>query len=118
MREGFESRENENERLYDFMRRTIAVAGKPFSQANHLTVLENDSYDWDLEETPLHTKLALIEHAQVLHGVDRGYNVPHFVTGFEAMVQDLKASGQQIESTVEKQKMRAQDTVSADFGPT
>lgn len=92
VREGFESQQTAVQ-LHDYMRKNIQVGGEPFSQVRHLTTLENASYDWDLDETPAAVRKALAENAEALHQVERGYDVPHFITGFEAMVVELRGQG-------------------------
>lgn len=115
--EGFAATDKPGERLYEFMQRTIEVDGKPFSQASHLTKLENDSYDWELEDTPVEVQKALVESAEALHRVDRGYDVPHFITGFEMVVQELKKAGVVVDHEAKLAKPRLENNVEAGFDP-
>lgn len=89
-RESYEANSKAGEALHEFMGNNIQVGGKPFSQVKHLTALEDDSYDWDFQATSADVKKALIADATALHGLDQGYDLPHFITGYEAMVQEFK----------------------------
>lgn len=122
VREGYEAHVQSSEKphpLHEYLRRNVQVGGEAFSQVKHLTALENDSYDWDLDEAPVEVRKALAEHAEALHQIERGYDVPHFITGFTAMVNGLKEQGVNLdlERKVEPKQPRA-DNVSADFDPT
>ena len=103
--------------LHEYMRKNIEVGGAPFSQVKHLTALENDSCDWDLDATPVEVRKALAESAEALHRIERGYDVPHFITGFKAMVIDLKEHGVilDLERKFEA-KIAPEDNVTTDFG--
>lgn len=89
-RESYESNSKAGEALHEFMGNNIQVGGKPFSQVKHLTALEDDSYDWDFQATSTDVKKALIADATALHELDQGYDLPHFITGYEAMAQDFQ----------------------------
>jgi serine/threonine-protein kinase HipA len=89
-RQNYASDSRPGEALHEFMARSIEVNGKPFSQVRHLTALEEDSYDWDLDAAPAALRRTLAADARALYAADHGYNLPHFMTGFEAMVQHLQ----------------------------
>lgn len=120
VREGYEAHTQGNDRpypLHEYMRRNIEVGGEPFSQVKHLIALENDSYDWDLDETPVAVRKSLSESAEALHQIERGYDVPHFITGFESMVNDLKEQGVILDNERKfEPKLAREDNVTADFG--
>lgn len=82
-----------------------------------LRIAENDSYDWDLDETPVAVRKSLAESAEALHQIERGYDVPHFITGFESMVNDLKEQGVILDNERKfEPKLAREDNVTADFG--
>ena len=120
VRDGYEAHTQGNAKpdpLYIYMRNSIEVGGEPFSQVKHLIALENDSYDWDLDAAPVAVRKTLAESAEALHQIERGYDVPHFITGFDSMVNELKEKGVVLdkERKFEPKPVR-EDNVEADFG--
>lgn len=122
VREGFESQVQVGQTaapLHEYMSKNIQVGGEPFSQVKHLTALENDSCDWDLDGVTVEVRKSLAEDAEALHSAECGYDVPHFITGFTAMVSGLKEQGVilDLERKAEPKEPRL-GNVSADFDPT
>lgn len=83
----------EEESLSAFMRRTVSVGGKPFSQVDHLMALESESDGWDFDAMAAPAKAALVRSALALKNLDRGYDIPHFILGFHALAEELGADG-------------------------
>ena len=55
--------------------------------------------------------------AEALHQIERGYDVPHFITGFESMVNDLKEQGVILDNDRKfEPKLAREDNVTAEFG--
>lgn len=79
--------------LYEHLKKNIEVDGKPFSQAAHLIKLENNSYNWDFDEVEDEVKVKIVEATGKIAQVDPHYDLGHFTTGFDYMVNDLKERG-------------------------
>ncbi|MBK4987428.1 MULTISPECIES: hypothetical protein [Pseudomonas] len=82
--------------LYQKLNQEITVAGKPFSQAFHLTNLERYSGNWDTDETPDPVKLEIVDLTSRIKQADPGYDLAHFTTGYEYMITEMKERGVEV----------------------
>ena len=75
---------------YNGLKADVKVNGEAFSQARHLTVLESQSDGWDFEETPEGVKSEIAYLSEKIKAADAGYDLPHFTTGYQWMLSQLK----------------------------
>jgi hypothetical protein len=114
--QNFKLEGKENERLFQFLTRTVSVDGKPFSQAKHLVALEDQSGNWDLPELPQPVQQSLATNALEIHKLDQGYDVPSFIVGFESMARDLQGKGIELDYSTEVQPPKDYSSVSFELG--
>lgn len=90
--------------LYERMAASIKVNKAPFSQAKHLTALESNSDGWDLDETADSVKVEIVQLSAKVKEVDSGYDIPHFTSGFEWMIRDMRERGVKVEGGLNFEK--------------
>lgn len=83
--------------LYARLSSSVRVKDAPFSQAAHLTALESNSDGWDMDEVADSVKVEIAQLSAKVKEADPGYDVPHFTTGFEWMIRDLRERGVSVE---------------------
>lgn len=83
--------------LYARLSSSVRVKDAPFSQAAHLTALESNSDGWDMDEVADSVKVEIAQLSSKVKGAEPGYDVPHFTTGFEWMIRDLRERGVSVE---------------------
>lgn len=88
----------ESGHLYKSLNATIKVGGEPFSQAKHLTAMESNSDDWELESTSDAVKVEIVALSEKIKAADSGYDVPHFTIGYEWMIREMKERGVKVEA--------------------
>lgn len=111
--EGLEGRE-----LYQKLNKEVAVEGKPFSQAFHLTKLEANSGNWDTDETPDPVKLEIVSLTEKVKAADPGYDMSHFTTGYEYMIREMKERGVNVDAGLDHSDPEPKKVVSgSDYEP-
>jgi hypothetical protein len=80
------------------LKREFAVGGAPFDQVKYLTALESHSDEWDLDEASQETQERLVRGALAVKALDPGFDVPHFIHGFQFTVNNLQDKGVNVEN--------------------
>lgn len=80
------------------LKREVSVGGVPFDQVKYLTALENHSDGWDLDEAGQDTQERLVRAALAVKSLDLGFDVPHFIHGFQYTVNSLQEKGVNVEN--------------------
>lgn len=88
--------------LFEKATKSIAVDGKPFSQSFHLNKLESHSDGWDFDDVPDPVKVEIFQLSEAIMAADSSYDVKHFTSGYEYMVEDMKDRGVDITTPVIK----------------
>lgn len=96
--------------LFLWMTTRIKVDGKPFSQAKHLTTLENSSDSWEVEEMDPAVTEKIVNHSAAIAQLDKGYDLPFFTSGFHLLVGDLKDRGIPVPESMDASRSKIKPT--------
>lgn len=83
----------EKESLYACLSRSVTLESEPFSCARHMIVLEDCSDGWDVDEMPSDVMKTIAVNALALKRMDETYDLPHAITGFHCIVEELENQG-------------------------
>lgn len=88
--------------LYEKAAKSILVDGKPYSQAAHMNKLESHADGWDFDDVPDATKVEIYQLSEAIKAADSTFDLQHYTTGYEYMVDDMKDRGVDISTPVIK----------------
>ena len=103
--------------LYQKLAQEITVDGKAFSQAFHLNNLENNSGNWDTDETPDPVKLEIVSLTSKIKQADPGYDMAHFTVGYEYMISEMKERGVDVDAGLDHSDPAPARTSGSDYEP-
>ncbi|NIF27675.1 hypothetical protein F3J44_14995 [Pantoea sp. Tr-811] len=103
--------------LYERLSKEITVDGKPFSQAFHLNNLESNSTNWDTDETPDPVKLEIVELTSKIKAADPGYDLEHFMVGYEYMISEMKERGVEVNAGLDHSEPAPANRSGSDYEP-
>jgi hypothetical protein len=93
------------------------VEGKAFSQAFHLNKLEASSNGWDTDETPDPVKLEIVELTSRIKEADPGYDLAHFMVGYEYMISEMKERGVEVNAGLDHSDPVPKNRSGSDYEP-
>lgn len=88
--------------LFEKAAKAIVVDGKPYSQSFHMNKLESHADGWDFDEVADPLKVEIYQLSEAIKSADSTYDVQHYTTGYEYMVDDMKDRGVDIATPVIK----------------
>ncbi|ADR62040.1 MULTISPECIES: hypothetical protein [Pseudomonas] len=103
--------------LYEKLSKEITVEGKAFSQAFHLNKLEASSNGWDTDETPDPVKLEIVELTSRIKEADPGYDLAHFMVGYEYMISEMKERGVEVNAGLDHSDPVPKNRSGSDYEP-
>ncbi|WP_043201332.1 hypothetical protein [Pseudomonas putida] len=103
--------------LYEKLSKDITVEGKAFSQSFHLNKLEASSTNWDTDETPDPVKLEIVELTSKIKEADPGYDLAHFMVGYEYMIGEMKERGVEVNAGLDHSDPVPKNRSGSDYEP-
>lgn len=88
--------------LFEKAAKSITVDGKPYSQSFHMNKLESHSDNWDFDEVADPVKVEIFQLSEAIKAADSTYDIQHYTTGYEYMVDDMKDRGVNMSESVIK----------------